>query len=626
MKHLLIIMTLIFFLFPQAQASASKQEGGFNFTYLEAQRSRFVSKSGKEWRIWATYDQKTSKARAKTETVARVALLYSLHFEKAHDSTSLQRTREAIDFLLAMEDEEGLFYSYMNDDGSLEKADQAPYTYEYAYAFWALCRGHRLFSKADAAYAASLEPHIAKTIERLKASQRGSDLYGRYRSVNGVETPEWLINGRSDLTSIFVLGLLEYCSASPNADVKSLITNYCSGIRSFQGSAPDIFPFGAHYESTDALSTWTLAHNRQISALALAGEKFGTGEWIDSAALEVFTLYTHFLTSYGPWSGMAPSPIIYPQEPSSAEVMTSNLLSLLKATGKEPYALMAGLSASWLTGNNTGKEVMYDEAAGKCYDSLTEKGRSSTAGLEATVEALTTMVGIWNTQAWQNMEFRSASTPHSFSVLQAEEGKAVRKDYEIEECVYPGSTTGRYVVIKRENSFWIKFDITQENEYAFYLTYLKQPGLDLGASIMMRVDGDKIFTIPLGGAQDNPYMTMKEVMDPRLLLPGPHSMGIRYSGLLHSKAAIIDNVLVQPLFEWRVFDAHQAGQKLVLVRSFYRDDRDFALQRLGFTNVLFQTCTIYSRSGETVSRRTDLSSQSGAIKIPACGFAVLRGK
>ncbi|MHC9542508.1 MAG: hypothetical protein AB9903_23620 [Vulcanimicrobiota bacterium] len=626
MKQLLFSLALIFFLLPQALSAAAKQESTFNFTYLEAQRTRIVSKSGKEWRIWASYDEKTSKARVKTEVVARIALLYSLHFEKSQESISLQRAKEAIDFLESMEDEEGLFYTWMNDDGSLEKAGTAIYTYEYAYTFWALCRGYRIFSKSDPSYAAKLEAHITKTVDRLKTSLSESDSYGKYKNINGIDAPEWLISGRSDLTSIFVLGLLEYYVASPNADIKDLISNYCNGIRSFQSSTLDCFPFGAHYESTENLSSWTLAHNRQISALALAGEKFGSSEWVNSAAEEVYSLYTHFLTSYGPWSGMSPCPIIYPEEPSSAEVMTSNLISMLKVTGKEPYALLAGLSASWLSGNNSKKEVMFDMTSGKGYDRLTEKGRSSTSGIEATVEALTTLVAAWNTPAWQNMEYREASSPHSFVELEAEEGKAVRKDYEIEECIYPGATTGKYVVIKRENSFWIKFDIVQENEYAFYLTYLKQPGIDLGTSIMMRVDGDKIFTIPLGGAPENSYMAMKEVMEPRLLLPGPHSMGIRYSGLLHSKGATVDNVLVQPLVEWRIFDAPSTGQKLIVLKSFYREDRDFALQRLGFNNLLFQSCSIYSRVGSPVIKKTDLSSQNGIIRLPAHGFAILRGK
>ena len=57
-KQLLISLALIFFLLPQALSAAAKQESTFNFTYLEAQRTRIVSKSGKEWRIWASYDEK----------------------------------------------------------------------------------------------------------------------------------------------------------------------------------------------------------------------------------------------------------------------------------------------------------------------------------------------------------------------------------------------------------------------------------------------------------------------------------------------------------------------------------------------------------------------------------------
>ena len=191
---------------------------------------------------------------------------------------------------------------------------------------------------------------------------------------------------------------------------------------------------------------------------------------------------------------------------------------------------------------------------------------------------------IADSQAQEYAGSQWKTPPHTFQLLEAEDGKAVRKDYELEETIYPGGTQGRYVVIKRENSFWIKFDITRENEYDFYLVYLRQTGFDMGTSIMMRVDGDKIFPVPLGGAPDSPYMFMKDVLDTRVLLPGPHSLGIRFSGLLHAKAAIVDSVMLQPVVEWRVLADDQGGL-VIFAKSFQKNDREVHLDSFGIANL-----------------------------------------
>ena len=75
--------------------------------------------------------------------------------------------------------------------------------------------------------------------------------------------------------------------------------------------------------------------------------------------------------------------------------MAVGLIRLYEATGDVRYAKMAGLAASWLTGNNDVGEPMYDPDTGRCFDGL-EDGNTinRNAGAESTIEALTTILEI----------------------------------------------------------------------------------------------------------------------------------------------------------------------------------------------------------------------------------------
>ena len=86
------------------------------------------------------------------------------------------------------------------------------------------------------------------------------------------------------------------------------------------------------------------------------------------------------------------------------------------------------------------------------------------------------------------------------------------------------------VTVGRENMFWMRFDVDREDDYYFYMVFLKSQ-IDGGlVSVMMRIDGDKIFQVNLGGASGRPIMDMELVEGPRHLRSGPHSFGIRFSG------------------------------------------------------------------------------------------------
>jgi hypothetical protein len=635
MRAFIAVLVGLFFISLTLNVLAAGQESDINFTYLDSMRGKVILPRQGECTAWLSYDSKAQTSarpyRASAEDTARIALLYCRYFEKegASSAVTLKKIRESIEILGEMQDNNGFFYPSIAADGTLEKRPaelSETFDLSTAYAFWAIARGYRIIDKQDPALAKKWADRLDKVVARLRALDALPNKgYNKFTTVHGMDVPAWFISDSSSLTSVVVMGLLEYYAASPRGEVKELIHRYCTAMSRFSGASYEEFPFGAHYQNVQNMTAWTLRNSWQISAMAIAGAKMGEPSWIESAEREANGLYTHFVASFGPLCAMAPGPVIYPQTPEIAEVMVSNLMTLNALTGRENYAVMAGITASWLLGNNQRGEIIYDRATGKGFNYLDALGKSKDAGLSSTAASLLTFTELWNTPAMEYTAFRDRIPSHTFMVLEAEEGKAVRKDYEIEECIYPGGSQGKYVSIKRENSFWIKFEVTRENDYDFYLVYLKQPGLTMGTSIMMRIDGDRIFTVPLGGSPDMAYLAMKEVVEPRLLLPGLHSLGIRFSGLLHTNAATIDSVILQPAIEWRILSDNR-GHSLVFLKSFIKDDREFKLDRLELKNFCLTSYTLYHRSGTVVIKKQENGLLPMAIKIPAYGYAVMMGK
>jgi hypothetical protein len=66
---------------------------------------------------------------------------------------------------------------------------------------------------------------------------------------------------------------------------------------------------------------------------------------------------------------------------------------LYEATGDSDYLRLAGISASWLFGNNAAGATMYDSATGRCYDGIRDSTTiNRNSGAESTIEALGTLV------------------------------------------------------------------------------------------------------------------------------------------------------------------------------------------------------------------------------------------
>ena len=142
-------------------------------------------------------------------------------------------------------------------------------------------------------------------------------------------------------------------------------------------------------------------------------------------------------------------------------------------------------------------------------------------------------------------------------------------------------------------------------------------------SVMMRIDGDKIFQVSLGDVDGRPIMRRKFVDGPRPLRAGPHSFGIRFSGLLMTKPALLDSVVVQPAVERREFVTAE-GDRLVLMRNVTGDvartDRAYFAPWPPKQEVVVDGDGVASKLGHSEDRRR----RKQFLTLPPYGVAILR--
>lgn len=573
-----------------------------NFSYIDGLKATSGGST-----IW---NKNAKEKLVSTSDISHLSIL----FDRSNDKGMGRQSDylKTVGLLIKLYDGNGGFKEGLNADGSL--AGQSADDLTVSYAFFALAKA----SKNGADYRVRANEIVKEIIGKNLADVLANYSSKQMIETDGISAPSWLVKSRGDISALYALGLCDYYTVSKDDKSKQLIDALCEGLRLFVGKNYYEFPFSAHYENILNPNVWTLARNRQISALAIGGQLLGNKDFIASAEVACDNLYVHLLSSYGIISGLAPSPVIYPQTSEGAQVMTENLAVIADVTKKEKYYILAGMAASWFYGGNPRGTRIYDTLTGKCSYTLTETGQKNDFSLKSSVNALTALLSIYNTQSWEYRLLEQKSPAHCFMVLQMEEGKAVRKDYETEVIEYPDGTEGKLVAIKRENSFWLRFDTTQRGDYSFYLAYLKQQGYSTGTSILMRVDGDKIYSVPLGGSKDRAYMFCQEVLEPRELLPGVHSLGVKFSGLLLGKAAVLDSVILQPLFQRRIL-VLPSGKKIVLIKSFYEETKSFSLNELSQEKI-----NPYQYIGMDGVKH-HITGLGESIQIPAHGYVIVEG-
>lgn len=426
---LLTLAALLFGTFITSCDSANVQSDSppllFNLSHLDG-LGETISRGDSTLRIIHIYSEAPDYAwvadddegAAALDDAARAAIVYLRHFELTADRASLKKAKQLLRFVMYMQRNDGLFYNFVwdaslriNTEHVNSRADS--FGWWAARGLWALGSGARVLIDEDPAFselcarrARLAYPHLRSLLTK----------YGQYGFPGGRAVPLWLISETaSDATSELLLGLVSLQSAYPDEELQDMVERFADGIATMQYGSMNVFPYGSHASFTGIWHGWG---NSQTMALSEAGRT-------ESAVHEAENFYSRLLTE-GWLSSITfndpDSEREFAQIAYAVRAAAVGLLRLSEATSNTKYAIMAGLTASWFSGNNVASFAMYDPATGRGFDGIGEgPSVNQNAGAESTIEALFTILEIEHNQVARKW----------FGARSAESGRIERdgKDY-----------------------------------------------------------------------------------------------------------------------------------------------------------------------------------------------------
>lgn len=325
------------------------------------------------------------------DDAARAAVVYLRHFELTGDQASREKAEALIRFVMYMQTDDGRFFNFVwNSDLEIntvhENSVADSFGWWAARGVWALGTCSRVLKDANPDLAEACARRVRRTYPHIRTYL---ERYGETTIQNGRTYPLWLVEQyAADATSELLMGLAALDEAYPDDDLQAMVNRLADGIDLMQFGDVATFPYGAH---ASWLETWHGWGNSQTQALAEAAI-------LDGSVHEADHFYPHLLVNGWRHSMDFSEPSAgreYEQIAYAVRCVAVGLARLYEVTSDERYAIMAGLAASWFTGNNVAGAVMYDARTGRGYDGIsgpTSVNRNS--GAESTIEANYTVLEI----------------------------------------------------------------------------------------------------------------------------------------------------------------------------------------------------------------------------------------
>ena len=369
----LIFLSLISFALPE-----------INFNHLEFLRDEFQVEGQTKIGYWI-YAEKFGDKYVHTEAkgegvtcvddVARVAVLYTELYKIDNKAFYLQRAKEALDFVMAFQDTDGDFYNFVFSDGKINKqgiTSRKSANWWAARAFWSIANAIEIF-ETDKEFQEQL-------INSAKLS---------YNFLSKSLDENYFLNHNSDVSSVFLLGVIEYYKYTKDEKVKELAIKVGDSILKTQ--ILEGFLTGAYNEGENIL-VWHSWGSRQAEALLELYKITQDQRYLDSAEIIANEFYP-VLLSLGPVYEIAEYVRLYPQIAYAVEPAISTLTKLYEVTKKDKYAYMASFFGGFYEKNNHLNTPMYGPN-GEGYDSLHSVYINSNAGAESTICALLSLARI----------------------------------------------------------------------------------------------------------------------------------------------------------------------------------------------------------------------------------------
>jgi hypothetical protein len=335
-----------------------------------------------------------------SDDMARAAVVYLRHWQQTGSSRSRAAAYELLRGLTYFQTTtSGFFVLWMQPDGTFnaspepvelpDPSDSAP-SYWLARAIWALGEGYAAFRTADPAFAAFLKQRLDLAVGAVDLSA-----YGKYKIIDGVRRPAWLIVDGADASAEAVLGLAAYVASGGTAAARRALRQLAEGIAAMSGGGPRAWPFGAVLPWVLSLSDWHAWASQMPAALARAGQVLNDDRLVRPAVTDAAVFTPWLLTSGGPDNGRLPARIDRTQIAYGVDSRIQSLLAVAAVTGRTGFRQLAGIVAAWYFGANAAGVPAYDPVTGRTVDGIAADGTvNRNAGAESTIHGLLSMLAL----------------------------------------------------------------------------------------------------------------------------------------------------------------------------------------------------------------------------------------
>ncbi len=301
------------------------------------------------------------------DDVARIAIFLLEMHEKFGGYE--REAREALDFLLKMQDSDGDFYNFLERDGEINRdgpTSRKSGNWWAVRAMWALAKGAR----------------ILKDEEYLKHAEMVVPVIRKY--IKG-----GLLHRSSSISSVAVLGLLELYEITKKTEYLNLAEDLGEAILNLRVKRG---PFKGFISDSPDKFIWHGWGSRYLEAFSKLYEVTRKSEFLE-AAKEYADVVGKYFMVLGPIYSIDGRINLYPQLSYALECMVSGLVELYRVTREGRYELLAAVLASFLFGNNRLRVRMLGEN-GEGFDGLHSTFVNRNAGAESTVCALRTVLKV----------------------------------------------------------------------------------------------------------------------------------------------------------------------------------------------------------------------------------------
>ena len=393
---------------PPAQAGhttyrlAQEPDVGVLWTYADRQADGTYRRIG-----GGAYDPTTDtygQGAFNADDISRAAVVYVRHWQQTGAPSSRQTAYQLLRGLTYLQTvsgpNAGNVVLWMQPDGTLnpsaepvelpDPSDSGP-SYWLARTIWALGEAYPAFRHRDPAFASFLRDRLDLALRAVERQVLVN--YGKWRHIDGVAVPAWLIVDGADATGEALLGLAPYVASTGNTRARRVLRKLGEGVAAMGAGDARDWPYGAVLPWALSQAVWHAWGGLAPAGVAEAYEVIGDRAMRGAALSDAATFTTHLLVAAGPENGWLPSPTERVQIAYGAHSRVESLLAAAQAANRPGLRQVAGIAAAWFFGNNPAGVAMYDPTTGRTFDGIESDTRvNRNSGAESTIHGLLTML------------------------------------------------------------------------------------------------------------------------------------------------------------------------------------------------------------------------------------------